>query len=839
MTFIEALRQDIHYALRGLRLRPAFATAVALTIALGMGANATMFGIIDRLLFRGPDQVRDPASVVQLETHENGSPYTNSSFSYAAYTDYRAQPGSFSNIGISWSARDFPLGHGPEARRVSGSIVSASFFQLLGTRPVLGRFFAPDEDDPNNPKAVAVIGFGFWHRRFGGSRDALGQELDLGTQRYRIIGVAPEGFTGVELTDVDVWIPISAAGGLRFDNSPTWTTNRGNTWLRVIARIKPGASLALAAQQATAVHRAAEQKRIDADPSLARFIKPDSERALLVSLVPGRVPKGASASVDAQDVQVSRLLGIVALIVLVIACANVANLLLVRGVGRRREIAVRLALGISRRRLVMQVVIETLLLATIGGVGALLLAHWSSQAVRTLLLGERAWSTSAIDGRLLLFTAAMTLATGILTAAIPAVTASHTDIGVALKAGAREGGGRTSPIRAGLLVIQAALAIVLLAGAGLFIRSIGNVHHLPLGVDVDHVLVADIRHKAAGLSNAEARRLFDQFSVETRRVPGVASSAISIGLPFNLNWGADVYVAGHARVETGSDDASQYAVTPEYFKTLGIPLQAGREFTTVDRMGTPPVTIVNAKLAQMYWPGRSPLGECVKIGADTAPCTTVIGVVGNTIRQGIEDIVPQLYRPLDQMHASDIDQTISFFGYELVVRTTRDAARLAEPVRRTIQSVGAAVPYANVRPMRDLLGSRVRQWDLGAKVFTVLGCLALVLAAVGLYSVMAFTIAQRRHEFGVRSALGAQAADLVRLTLTKALSPVVAGIATGLALSLIAGRFIEPLLFHESARDPEVFGGVSLILLSTALVATLAPARRAARVDPAAVLRTD
>jgi predicted permease len=319
----------------------------------------------------------------------------------------------------------------------------------------------------------------------------------------------------------------------------------------------------------------------------------------------------------------------------------------------------------------------------------------------------------------------------------------------------------------------------------------------------------------------------------------VASTAISIGLPFNLNWGVSVNIPGRVRKEGAGDNATQYAVTPDYFTTLGIPLQAGRLFTATDRLGTPAVTIVNARMAHLYWPGRSPLGECVKLGADTMPCTTVIGVVGNTIRQGIEDIVPQVYRPLDQMRPSETDNTISFFGYDLVVRTRRDAARLAEPVRRVMQSVGPNVPYANVHPMSDLLGRRMRQWELGAKVFTVLGLLALILAAVGLYSVMAFTIAQRRHEFGVRTALGAQAGDLVRLTLTKALSPVVAGIAAGIALGLIAAPFIEPLLFHVSAHDPEVFGGVALLLLVTAMVASLAPARRAAQVDPAAVLRSE
>jgi predicted permease len=828
---------DARYAVRGLRARPLFSATIVATIALGMGANATMFGIIDRLLFRGPAQIRDSGSVAILETSSVGDSFRNTSFSYAAYTDFRDHPGGFSSVAVVSRSNAVPLGRGRDASRVSGVLSSASFFPTVGVRPALGRFFTRDEDDEHDPQDVAVIGYGFWQQHFGGRRDALGAVLDIGTQRFRVVGVAPNGFTGVDFNNVDVWLPISAASGLRFDSSPTWTTNRGNTWLTIVARIKPGVSTQVATEQATAAHRTGLRAQIDANPGAARWIKPDSELVHLASLVPGKMKDGNGTSAS-QQVEVSRLLGIVSFVVLIIACANVANLLLVRGFNRRREVAVRLALGVGRRRLIVHLLMEGLVLAVLGAVGALLIAHWTSQAVRTLLLGQNAWTTDAVDGRLLIFTGVMTIVTGVLTSLVPALAASRTDVSSALKAGAREGGGQHSPVRSALLVVQAALALVLLAGSGLFIRSVKNVNALPIGLDVNHVLVADISHKAAGLSNAEAHRLFERFESEVRHVPGVTASAVSIGLPFALNWTTKLSVPGRTLPKLQQNPA-QYAVTPDYFTTLGIPLVAGRSFATTDRAGTVPVVIINAKAAALYFPQRNAVGECVKVGDDTMPCATIVGVVANTVRQGLEDIVPQVYRPLDQLPESFTDHTVSFFGYELVARTNGDAARYVDAVRRAMQSVSATVPYANVRPMRDLFGSRIRTWELGAKVFTAFGMLALVLAGLGLYSVLAFSLAQRAHEFGVRIALGASSADLVRLSVSKGLVPIVVGMVVGLGLALLSGPLVESLLFNVSAHDTSILGSVCAILLGTAVVASLVPALRVSRVNPASVLRTD
>ncbi|HSQ29221.1 MAG TPA: ABC transporter permease [Gemmatimonadaceae bacterium] len=839
---LDSLQQDVRYAARGMRSRPGFTAAVVFTIALGVGADATMFGVLDRLLLRAPDHVRDPDRVVLVETRTAGSPYTDSSFPYAAYVDYRDHPGGFASVAATYSA-NFPLDRGPAASRVRGALVSSSFFTTLGVQPLRGRFFSTDEDDANHPQSVAVVSDGFWRRYFGGRDDALGRRVSIGAHDYTVIGVAPKGFTGVELSDVDIWLPITANSGLRFDNSPDWTTSRRSSWLRLVARVKDGVSLDVAASEATVVHRDARRQQIAQEigrnPRVTEYVKPDSESVILAPIVPGKVPTGFSGTVSAQDVRVSKLLGIVSLIVLIIACANVSNLLLVRAFNRRREMAVRLALGVSRARLMEQLVVEGLLLSLMGGAGALLVAHWTSHGVRTLLLGPDAWTAEAIDQRMLLFTAVATLVAGLLASLAPAIQAGHTDLAGALRMAGREGGsGHRSPLRTALLVVQAALAILLLTGAGLFVRSVDNVNALPFGIDLDHVLVGDVSHSSVGLSTAEARRLYEEFVRRAHGVPGVRSAAVSVGLPFMLSWGTQVFVPGR-QLPKLQHSPNQYAVTSEYFPTMGVRLVAGRLLAETDRAGTVPVAVINQMMVRVYWPQQNPIGQCMKLGADTMPCTTIVGVVTNTVRQQFDDILPQVYRPLDQLSNDVIDRTVSHFGFELVVRTSGEAAGSAEAIRRMMQSVSAVVPYANVRPMRDLLDRRMRAWHLGAKVFTAFGALALVLAAVGLYAVLAFSISQRLHEFGVRRALGAQSTDLVRLTLSAGLAPVLAGIAAGTLLALGLGRFVAGLLFGISPRDPLVLSGVCVVVIVTGALASLLPAWRAARVDPAAVLRSD
>lgn len=836
----DALRADAGYALRGFRTRPGVPAVVVIVFALGLGANATMFGVIDRLLLRAPDRIAQPERVFEVETHSAGDPWNQTSFAYAGYLDFRNHVPGFSDVAAATFAvgnqrRYFPLGRGTNADRVAGVLVTWNYFRTLGVHPALGRFFLPEDDSTGATQRAVVLGYGFWRRHFGGRNDALGRSLDIGTARYTVVGVAPKGFTGVELPEVDVWLPIHVADGLRFDATPQWDRSRNAQWLRVIARLAPGVTEAQARAQATAAYRGAERERIAERPVLAQYIHPDSEGAVFTSLIPSHNPLQG----DDRSAEIAILLGGMALVVLIIACANVANLLLVRSLGRRREIAVRLALGVSRGRLIRQLLVEGVLLAVLGALGALGFAVWGSRAVRTILLGDAAWSGSAVDWRVLSFTLVVAVATGLITALVPALQAGRTDLNTTLKQGHRDGVIGPSRIRGGLLVTQAALALVLLAGAGLFVRSLRNVTRLPFGIDVDRVLVGQISAGSVGLDPVQSRSLFLAFADRVRSLPGVSASAVSLGLPFSLNWTTDLHVPGKPRPPLRQQPA-QYAVTPGYFATLGIALKRGREFTDADRAGTLPVAIINQTAADLLWPGENPLGSCVKIGADSAPCTTVVGVVTNTRRQQlVEGLVPQVYRPLAQRTDSGTYSTAAFFGYTLVVRGGARADRLAEPVRRVIQSTDPLVPYANVRTIGSEIGQQTTAWRLGAGLFSAFGALALLLAGIGLYSVLSFGVAQRLHEFGVRIALGAQTRDILRQTVARGLTPAVAGIAIGLALTGVAGRFVTALLFEVSPADPGILGAVSGVLLLAALGAALIPAWRATRVDPVTALRSD
>ncbi len=839
----DALLHDVHFAFRGIRRRPGFTAMVVTTFALGIGANATMFGILDRLLFQAPARIADPDRVVLFHTHRLGSTDYQTTQAYVVRNVLREHVSDFADVAVAEPTgivrrKYYPLGRGQSATRVAGSLVSSNFFSVLGVRPTVGRFFSNEEESETTAQKVAVIGYGFWQRQFAGRPDILGQPLEIGVTRYTIIGVAPEGFTGTELRDVEVWLPIAAAEGLRFVKGRDWSTAGDSQWLLVIARLKPGVATPHAVAQATAAFRNWSQGQMT-DPTPARLARLDSTAVVLGSIVPGRSLWNWGMSGSSNDVRISELLSAVALMVLLIACANVANLLLVRALGRRREIAVRLALGINRRRLIGQLLVEGLILSFLGALGALAVTAVGARFVRQWMIGDGAWSGGAVDGHVLVFTAFVALVTGIVTSLVPALQSSKLDLTSALKSGTREGSVQKSRTRTVLLVAQAALAIILLSGAGLFIRSLRNVGALDFGVDVNHVLVGQISQGSVGLSNEESRRLFEEFARRARALPGVSASAVAVGLPFSLSWGVQLTAPGRELPKVDQSPV-QYAVTPGYFDALRVKKLSGRVFGEGDREGTAPVAVVNETMARLYWPQASPIGACIKFGSDTMPCTTVVGVVSNTRRQDlVEGLVPQIYRPLGQLSPKVTNNVVSFFGFTLVVGTSGDATALVEPLRRTMQATAPSVPYANVMTMRALLGRQTRSWELGARVFTAFGALALALAAVGLFSVVAFTIGQRTHEFGIRTALGARPSDLLRLTIIRGMAPAVVGIAVGVALALVGGRFVGGLLFHVSPRDPAVLGGASAVLFVCAVVASIVPARRAARVDPTVALRSE
>ena len=821
---LDAFRHDLEYALRQIRRSPGLAAAVVATFALGIGANATMFGIIDRLLLRPPAHIAAPENLyrVELSFRWDGEDHFSSSYSYPGYVDMRDRVPAFAGVAMHTYPNPVSLGLGGDGRKVDGVMVSGTYFGTLGVRASTGRLIGPSDDVLPNGSRVAVIGYGLWQREFGGEQDVIGREIELAGRKFTIIGVAPQGFVGTGSKGVDVWIPVSAAEGLRFAGE-NWAKERSSTWMSVVARLKPDVNPTVAASQITAAYRAGRE---------ADGAKVDTTtRGRLASVLPSK------QQTLSRERKVAALLGGVSVLVLLIACANVANLLLVRAFTRRREVAVRLALGIPRPRLVRQLVTEAVVLAVTGGLAALAVVHWGSAVVQKVLLSDFAWPDAPIDARVLAFTAAATIAVGLLTGLVPALQGSSPDLSRTLKEGGRGTGVARSRTRTLLLLVQAAVSVILLVGTGLFVRSLRNVHGVNLGVDVDRLVIASIDLRSVGIDSATADEYFRLVREAAAKLPGVAAATVAEAPPFS-DWsmGIGLKVPGRDSTPDFDDGPYKHLVRAEYFSTVGTPIVRGRAFEESDtRPGAPPVAIINERVARRVWPRENPVGRCIQTGEKDSPCFEIVGVAADTHRGSIvdDDDVAQVYLALGRAPSS----TRARF---LIVRPVGDDPDvLIEPVRRVMQTVMAGLPYANVRPMRSSLETELRPWELGATMFAAFGLIALVLSSLGLYSVVAYTVAQRMHEMGVRVALGAGASDIRALVLRQGLRVAALGLAGGVILALFAGRLVEPLLYRTSARDPLVYGVVLLLLLAVATVASLVPARRATRADPLVALRAE
>ena len=825
----DAFIQDLRYAVRGLKNRPGFTLAVVLTLALGIGANAAIFSVVDRLLFRPPPLLRDPAMVHRVylvRTFRDRVSFGNN-VQYARYRDLTNWTHSFARTAeFTW--RKLAIGAGDEAREMQVGAVSASFFDFFDARPALGRYFTAAEDSAPAGAPVAVLGYGYWQTAFGGRREALGRTLQVGATLYTIIGVAQRGFSGLSPAEPPaVYVPLTAHGaelaaGIRL-RGETWWTSYHWTWASMIAERKPGVTVAAANADLTQAYlRSYEaQATVDHGMTPAAIAKP---HAIAASVLSERGPNESSSA------KVATWVAGVALIVWLIACANVANLLLARALRRRREIAVRIALGVSRARLVSQLLTESLLLALLGGSAGVLVAQLGGQVLRAALRPPTAAGVLT-DPRTLVFAGIAALVAGFLTGLAPVVQARRADLSGDLKTGAREGGVTRSRLRVALLVAQGALSVVLLVGAGLFVRSLRNVESVALGYDVDPVLIVDLQMRGVSLDSANAASLRTRLLEEARTVPGVVHASRRVAVPFWSTWDYGLHVAGIDSVDRlGEFDLN--AVSPDYFATMGTRLLRGRGISESDVAGAPRTMVVGESMAKVLWPGREALGQCVRVGSDTVPCTTVVGVAENIKAQRLDSDAGFFYYYLSSAQFSP-DRG------GLFVRTRGPAVDAKEGVRRRLQALMPGPSYVTVTPLSDILGSQRLSWRLGATLFTVFGALALVLAAIGLYSVIAYNVAQRTQEMGVRIALGARMPDVARLVLSEGMKLAVVGIVLGGALALVVSRWVKPLLFDVSPRDPLVFAGVAVVLLAVAALASFVPARRAARVDPMKALRTE
>jgi predicted permease len=827
VSWLETLLQDLRYAMRGLRARPLFTTAVVLTLGLGIGANVAMFGIVDRLLLRTPPYLRDASRVhrLYLTSVTDGRDNTAATTEYTRYLDFSRLTKTLEAT-AAFTQRDFAIGVGEEAREMPVGIVSASFWSFFDAPPALGRYFTTREDSVPTGTPVVVLSYALWQTRYGGKPDVLGQSLQVGPVPCTIVGVAPPGFVGIaDESDPAVFIPITLYGyGVSLQRGRTdYLTTYNWSWLSVLVRRKADATLAATNADLTSAYRVSW----GLERALSRGLPTMDAARPRAAAEPVVRERGPNASrVTAVAVWIAG----VATIVLLIACANVANLLLARAISRRREIALRLALGASRGRLLSQLLTESLVLGSLGGVAGVATAQWGGATLRALFLRDAGAMHVYADARTLAFAGVAALVTGLLTGLAPALRGARLSLAPALKVGPREGTYQRSRLRTGLLIAQGALSVFLLVGAGLFVRSLHNVRAMRLGYDVDPVLIVSPNFRGLRLPAEQRAELARRLVAAATAMPEVEAAARGISIPFWSIESAGFYVPGIDSVRKLGHFTAQMA-SSDYFRTMGTRIIRGRGITDADRADGQRVVVVSQGMANAVWPSRDPVGQCIMLDTRTAPCSMVVGVAENIHQNSLtENETLQLYLPIEQVRP---EEAVVF------VRTHGAANAHAEAIRRELQKIMPGAAYVSVTPMRDVIDPNQASWRLGATMFLVFGVLALVLAAVGLYSVIAYGVAQRTQEIGVRIALGAGVGDVVRLVLGEGLRFAVVGIGLGTAIALGAGRWLGPLLFSVSPKDPWVYGIVAVVLLAAAVLASAIPAVRASRVDPNVALRAD
>ena len=841
LGWLDDVLQDLRYAVRGLRARPGFTIPVVLTLALGIGANVAIFSIVDRLLFRPPAMLANPARTnrIYVAQSDRGREGVWPGIPYARCLDFARWTTSFART-AEFTTAAMAVGAGDDARDMQVAAVSASFFGFFDAPPTLGRYFTAREDTPPTGTPVVVLSHALWEVRFGARQDALGATLQIGPIIYTVIGVAPAGFAGLSSTQPPaVYIPISSyAATSGFQGSPgdEWWQTYHWAFAQMIVERKPGVTIAQATSDLTNAYRRSYAVQRDVSPDIPR-VGVARPRAIVASVLAERGPNESRLG------KVAALVAAMAVVVLLIACANVANLLLAAALRRRREIAVRLALGVSRARLLSQLLTESVLLALLGGAAGLLVAQWGGALLRSLFLPKDATSTVFGDPRTLIAAGTAALIAGLLTGLAPVWQSRRADLAHDLKAGAREGGGthHRSRLRAVLLVMQGALSVVLLVGAGLFVRSLSHVRELRLGYDVDPVLVVELNMRGVKLDSARALGLRQQLLEQTENLPGVERAALHTSIPFLRTMdgrngiSVDLHVAGIDSVDRLGEFYFD-AVTADYFATMGTRVIRGRGIGKEDVAGAPGAMVVSESMAKVLWPGRDPIGQCVQVvtygqTAKGHSCTYVVGVAEDIKSHGLSDDRGfYYYLASAQFHPEHTG---------LFVRTRGDAAGQVETIRRSLQTLMPGASYVTVTPFADVIGGQMRSWKLGATMFGAFGALALLLAAVGLYSVIAYNVAQRTHELGVRIAMGARVSDVLGLVVGQGVRLGVVGIVIGGLIALASARWLKPLLFQESARDPGVYALVAAVLLVVAVVASGVPAMRAAKVDPNVALRTE
>ena len=821
---IETLFQDIHYALRGLRKNPGFASVCILTLALGIGANTAMFTVINAVLIRPVPGVMNPGGLVILERLQKNNP--DFAFGYPDYLDYRNQSQSFTGLAARCRTA-LTLSHGT-TERIVGELVSSNYFSVLGVNPVLGRLIAAQDVQTEDEAPVAVLSYGIWQRVFGSDPEVAGKSILLNAHRFTVIGVAARQFAGTTVgSPTDVWLPLTMQPTAIPRMSRGVLHNRNAGWIEIFGRLKRNVRLAearnelqiIAGRLAAAYPESNEHRSVDVIPSFG--MDPDDRAAL--------------------EKFFGLLIGSVG-ILLLISCSNVANLLLSRADSRRREIAVRLALGAGRGRLVRQLLTEGLLLSLLAGALGLLLAPWAGNLI--LAFRQPLYALHNVDtmpdARVLAFALLEALLTGVLFSLTPALQSSKPDLVVTLKDNT-PGAGRRSRLRSVLVSSQVALSLVLLVVAGVTVRRMQQIVNQNPGFTTSRILMMSISPSVQGYSETQGERLYGELLARAERIPGVESASLAVTVPPE-DWSTRVsifyegqvppldYVRGH-EFEVGIR-VDMNTVAPNYFRTLEIPILRGRDFTEQDKPGAPLVGIVSQKLAQRLWPDQDAIGKRIEwpswVGAPRPPIE-IVGVSADArYRSLIADVPLLLYVPESQNYSGT--QT-------LVVHTATNPEDLVGAMRSAVNSVDRNLPVFAVKTMAEQMGDSLWQPRMAAGILGSFSIFALILAAVGLYAVVSQWMGQRTREIGIRMTLGAQPRDVVRLTLGYGAGLAIWGIVAGILFSSALTRFVSVVLFGTSSAEALTIAVIAALLLIVALAACYIPARRAMRVDPMVALR--
>lgn len=822
---MEKLLQDLKYALRTFVKNPKFAALAVVSLGLGIGVNTAVFSVFSAVVLQS-SPVADPDKLMQLYTSDRQNPgYLNTSF--PNFSDYREQNEVFTGM-TAFSMLPLALSSGGEAERLWGAIVTGDYFSVLGVKALRGRVFTADDDKVPGGHSVAIISYNLWQRRFGADNNVIGQEITLNGHVFTVTGITPQGFNGTDLgLSPEVWVPMMMHGEVipAFD----WMNKRQMLWISVIGRLKNGVSLEQAQASMSGLASHLEEAYPDVNAQRGVTLVPLEEAKLTLIM---RLTGGTRNNLNL----IMTLLLVVSGAVLLICCANVASLLLSRASARRREIAVRLAVGATRGRLIRQLLTESLALALMGGVVGLLLALWTSNIIGALRppgpvpLGIEI----KLSGTVLAFTLLISLLTSVLLGVVPAMASSRPNLVQEMKGQSFPTG--RGPLKLALrdffVIFQVALSLLLVVGAGLFLRSLQHANSINLGFNSERLLVMSFDVRLIGYSPAQGKDFFKNVIERVESLPGIRGASLAESLP--LEAGA---VRRNIKIE-GADQRSDSderilihsnIVGPRYFEVMGIPLLHGRDFTAQDNEDAPRVVIINEAMAQRFWPDKEPLGKRISINGAQGPYMEIIGISKNTIVRSIgEAALPYFCLPRLQNY---------YPQSKLIAQTAMNPLAVLETVRNEVKNIDSRVPVFDAKVFSQHIGESLWAVRVGAGLLSIYGIVALALAIIGVYGVMSYWVSQRTREIGIRIALGAQSSTVIKTVLRKSFTVVAIGMTVGLAGAFLTMRVASNLLYEISPIDMVTYLGTVLILLAVALVASLFAARKAIRIDPLIALK--